>query len=448
MKTRNPNHQNTQPARLSMTLAVCLLAVIGLPLISATGQTDDLLPDRKISLELEGVPIASVLNMIASQNGLNLVLSSEVDGNVTMRLDNVDVRTALDAVLTANGYNYFLKDDIIVVKLATTDAAGELSSRIIRLKYLAPNTAQKALESRLSKKGKVIVLDRAAQGAMDVAGYQANRLMITDYPNILDDLERLVAEMDVPERSVQIEARIIETTIDASSNLGFTWPTAISSKLADADDGGSSDPGTSTETTSETSGAGVYDPNAGTWTWGKLSVGELNTVLHLLKQNGNSKLVSDPRITTLENHEAVFKFTTIIPIQTINRFTEGAATTDIVTFEDEEVGISLRVTPRINDNDRITLDVEPTVEDIIGYNGPPENQKPITASRSIQTRVTVQDGETVALGGLLKESDIETVQKVPLLGHIPLLGSLLFTNKSTETTTTDLIILITPRIIE
>jgi len=158
--------------------------------------------------------------------------------------------------------------------------------------------------------------------------------------------------------------------------------------------------------------------------------------------------VSDPRITTLENHEAEFKFETIIPIQTVNRFTEGAATSDIVTFEDEEVGISLKVTPRINENGLVTMDVAPKVEDIIGYAGPADNQKPITASRSIQTRITVADGETVALGGLIKENNIETIQRVPLLGHIPLIGRLLFSNKRVEKTSTDLIILITPHILK
>jgi type II secretory pathway component GspD/PulD (secretin) len=90
--------------------------------------------------------------------------------------------------------------------------------------------------------------------------------------------------------------------------------------------------------------------------------------------------------------------------------------------------------------------VYPQVEDIIGYAGPADNQKPITASRSLSTTVTVNDGETVALGGLLKETDIVQKQKFPVLGYIPVIGSLFFTNKSTEKTTTDLIILITPRI--
>ena len=216
--------------------------------------------------------------------------------------------------------------------------------------------------------------------------------------------------------------------------------------LSDADGAGSSAP-VSTDGTIDRS-AGVYEPATGKWTWGKLSVGEVSSILNMLEQDGNSRLVSDPRITTLENHEAEFRFQTVIPIQTISRFTEGAATSDIVTYQDEEIGISLKVVARINEDSRVTMDVEPTVEDILGYTGPTDNQKPITASRTIRTRVTVNDGETVALGGLLKEDEIENVQRVPLLGHIPLIGRLVFSSKSVEKKSTDLLILITPHILD
>jgi len=401
---------------------------------------------RKLSLDLEEVPIVSVLNMIASQNELNLVISGEVDGEVTLRLEDVDVATALDAVLTANGYNYFLKDDIIVVKPMATRTAGELESRLVVLKYLDPQTAQKALVPRLSDKGSVVVLDKTGQDQATDPDYRANRIVITDYPSILDDLVDVILVIDMPERSIAIEAKIIETTIDSKSNLGLSWPTSVGARLSGAEDGTSSSSTTSLDDVEPS--AGVYDPSDGSWKWGKLSVDQVSLILNALQQDGNSRLVSDPKVTTLENHTAEFKFETIIPIQTINRFTEGSATSDIVTFEDEEVGLSLTVTPRINEEGRITLDIHPTVEDIIGFNGPPDNQKPITSSRSIHTTVTVNDGETVALGGLIKESDIEDVNKVPLLGSIPLLGKLLFTSKSTEKQSTDLIILITPHILD
>ena len=172
----------------------------------------------------------------------------------------------------------------------------------------------------------------------------------------------------------------------------------------------------------------------------------MNAVLSLLESSGNSKLISDPHLTTLENHEAEIKIATVIPIPTVTRFTEGAATQDIQTFYDEEVGISLVVTPRISEDGQITLEVVPTVSDIIGYVGSQDSQKPVTSSRSVNTRITVQDGETAALGGLLKEDTIDKQQKVPFLGSIPLLGKIFFTSRSKEKSSTDLIILITPKI--
>jgi type IV pilus secretin PilQ/predicted competence protein len=398
--------------------------------------------DKKLSLTLDNVPIVAALNMIAKQNDLNLVIAGEVTGNVTVRLQDVDVATALDAVLTANGYNYFLKDNVIIVKPLSTDAAGEFESRVITLKYMSPVTAEKAVTAIMSAKGRVTILDRATQNETGQNSYHANRIVITDYPNLVNRLVAVIEQIDIPEQSIMIEAKIIETTIDSKLDLGLSWPTTVGARLSDNDNSAT------TNTTNQWNSAGVYDPQNGNWAWGKLSVKEVNFILNALEQNGNSRLVSDPRITTLENHEAVFKFETIIPIQTINRFTEGAATSDIVSYEDKEVGISLRVVPRINEGGTITLDVEPRVEDILRYVGPADNQKPVTASRTIQTRVTVNDGETVALGGLLKENESETIQRVPLLGHIPLIGRWLFSSKSTVKSSTDLLILITPHLLK
>ncbi|MFQ6008468.1 MAG: type II secretion system protein GspD, partial [Candidatus Zixiibacteriota bacterium] len=252
----------------------------------------------------------------------------------------------------------------------------------------------------------------------------------------------LIDEIDQPERLISIEVKIIETRVDVQSKLGFIWPSAIEASLGGADSVAASSSALSSAS------AGQYNPNIGNWTWGTLSVTQLRTVLDLLNQSGNSKLISDPHITTLENHEAEIRVETIVPIPTINRFTEGAAVQDILTFQDEEVGISLKVTPRIVGDGMITLDVLPVVEDIIDFAGPPDNQKPITTHRSIRTTITVSDGETAALGGLLKEDIIKQQQKVPLLGSIPLLGKLIFTNTSEEKTTTDLLILITPHIMQ
>jgi type IV pilus secretin PilQ/predicted competence protein len=408
--------------------------------VSPSGST--LETAQRLSLQLESVPITMVLQMIAEQNNLNLVVSGEVEGDVTLRLENVDVATALEAILSPHGYNYYLKDDVIVVKPTSIDVPEELESKTITLQYIDPITAKKALESRRSPKGQIVILDKTAEDGRTSEKFQPNRVLVTDLRPVVAELTALIDEIDQPERLISIEVKIIETKVDSKTKLGFLWPSTIETRLG----GGADSASASSSSSSSGSVAGQYDPNKGNWTWGTLSVAQLKTVLDLLNQSGNSKLISDPHITTLENHEAEIKVETIIPIPTVNRFTEGAAVEDILTFQDEEVGISLKVTPRVVGDGRITLDVLPVVEDIVGMAGPLDNQKPITSHRSIQTTITVTDGETAALGGLLKEDVIKQQQKVPLLGSIPLLGRLLFTNSSDEKTTTDLIILITPHI--
>jgi type IV pilus assembly protein PilQ len=423
-----------------------MIVCVSLAVLYSSLSAGPLDTNKRLSMAMESVPIAKVLGMIAAQNQLNLVMSDDIEGDITLQLEDVDLRTALDAILTANGYAYVVRDNVIIVTAVENASAETMASRVVTLSYLDPVTAKAALESRKSLKGQVIILDRVQDGAANSgnpSGFHPNRLLITDYPAVVIDLAALLVEMDAPERVVQIEARIVETKLDSQTRLGFAWPSAVSTKIAGAVDGVSSGTGTSVINTS----TGSIDLETGRWIWGTLSVDQLSAVLNLLEQNGNSKLLSDPKLVTVENHEAEIKIATVIPVQTINRFTEAAATQDIVTFQDFEVGISLKVTPRINGDGNITLDVEPTVEDIIGYSGPVGNQKPITTTRSVRTRVTVKDGETAAIGGLLKEDVIQRTQRFPLLGHIPLLGKALFTNTSSEKSTTDLIILITPHVL-
>ncbi len=401
--------------------------------------------DSKLSLQLDEVEIGVALQMIAEQNNLNIVVGGTVEGEVSLRLVDVDLESALQAILAPGGYNYYIRNDVIVVKPMAAYAVGELVSHSIVLKYLDPAAIKGVIESRLSDRGTVVTIGGSDEGQQENS-LSPNQIVITDLAAVIDEIALLVEQLDQPQRQISIEVKIIESKVDSKSKLGFAWPTSVTTSL-----------GTGTQTISEEGEsesyqaelenvAGSLNPQTGRWIWGTLTVDQLTAVLDLLNQAGNSKLISDPHITTLENREAYIKVQTVIPIATISRFSEGAATQDIQTFYDEEVGISLYVTPRINEDNQITLDVRAQIEDIIGFAGPSDNQKPITSSRSLRTTVIVNDSETVALGGLLKETEIELTQKFPVLGHIPIIGSLFFTNKSTEKTMTDLIILITPRI--
>jgi len=396
---------------------------------------------EKISLQFEDIELSTVLNMLAEQYGLNIVQSGQIEGKVSLHLDDVILRDAFEAILASNGYNYYLSGDIVVVKPLEMTPFGETVAKTVTLDYISPSAAVNAVSDLLSPKGKIQIVEGKG-GASAGSEPLPTQIVIIDLPENVDLIVQFIKEIDKHQPQVAIQVRLIETNVDNDNRLGFEWPTRITGRYH----------GLESTTSSSSASNDVAedilqkDFNVGAWTWGKMSVEELKMALDFLDQRGRSKLISDPRITTLNDHEAEIKVTTVIPIQTINRFSEGGAVQDIVSFQDEEVGITLLVTPHITEDGQIILNVNPTVAEIIGYSGPVDNQKPITSERAIRTKITVNDNETAVLGGLLKENKIEKEQRLFFLGSIPILGNL-FKHKSTQTTTTDLMIMITPTII-
>lgn len=399
--------------------------------------------DKKLSIQMESVSLVSVLNLIADQFNLNLVISNDIQGDVSVNLNEVDIFTALNAILLPNGYNYYFDDNIIIVKSMDKEAAGEFRSEVLTLNYVNPITVKKALSAIKSAKGNIIILDKTNEGTESNEVFHPNKILINDYPKNIEAMLKVIHDMDIEEKLISIEVKIIETTLGTQDKLGMNWPTQINTQI------GTGNTSTVTEASvTNDVGLGTYDLEVGQWTWGKLTINQMTAFMDLLKQKDNSKLVSYPSVSTLENHEAEIKIQTVIPIPTINRFSESASTTDFVTFYDEEVGIRLNVVPRINNNGQMTMDVNIVVEDIIGYTGSTDSQKPITAERSIKTKISIGNGETATLGGLLKETDIRVEKKFPGLSLIPVIGKLLFTSHSVEKKTTDLLIMITPKIIQ
>jgi general secretion pathway protein D len=197
---------------------------------------------------------------------------------------------------------------------------------------------------------------------------------------------------------------------------------------------------------SGTTGALSKSLNGGGWVWGTFTAANVQTALDLMLESGHSKLLSDPNLTTESNKPAEIEVSTTIPIQTLNRFTEGAVVQDIVSFQELDVGIKLKVLARVTDSIFISMEVNPIIEEITGFTGPSDNLRPITSNREVKTTVRVRDGETLVIGGLLKDSEFKIIRKVPLLGHIPLLG-VLFQHQTKQVERTDLTVFITPTIL-
>ncbi|MEE9442910.1 MAG: secretin and TonB N-terminal domain-containing protein [candidate division Zixibacteria bacterium] len=408
-----------------------------------SGWPNNFNPNARVSLNFDETPINTVLKMLAVQNDLNLVVSSDIKENISIHINNVGLNTALDAILLPNGLNYYFSEDVIIVKKADKQVAGEHIAKTYKLKFISAEAAAAAIEPLKSGQGKIIPIAPPPKEDAPEAKIEAYELVVFDTPENHQIIGVLLDQIDIRRRQITIEAKIIETNLTDDEKLGINWPKSISASI-----NGVAAPGQQSSSLSDnTTEAAMMPLETGNWQLGHLSVHQMDIVIDFLRQRNNSKLLSNPRVTTLDNEPAKINIETVIPIQTINRFSEGAVIQDIVTFQDEKIGISLEVTPRINNDSTITMRVHPIVEEIIGYTGPAENQKPITSRRSITTTVTVKNNETIALGGLLKESQIENQSKIFLLSEIPFLGSL-FTHNTKEIKTTDLLILLTPRIID
>jgi len=456
-----------KPKRLVRICAVSFLlfGLMNLPQVRAQNPILD--NNKLMTMDFVNADLNQVLRLIAKQNNLNIITSDKVKGIVTVSFDQVTLKGALDAILAAHGYDYVISDNIIIVKSRQESMIGDLETRVYKLKYINASDATTALENVVTERGKIQTFNRNFPDASGetmgtTAGAGASNtpssvLVITDDPNNFSGIESVIRQLDKPEPQVMIAVKFIETRLDHNDALGINW--TVKARLSG---GPQPNIGSGTGTTGGTgltgSTGGISSRTTGFPMFGKyknldlaiLSLQEFQAVLEMLFTQGNSRLLSDPRIATIDNQPAEINVSTTIPIlvpQDNAGGGVGGLGTALLrnTFEEKEISIKLNVLPRVNTDRFITMVVEPLVEAITGYTGP-DQDRPIVASRSAKTQVMVKDGETIAIGGLIKDDKFETFKKVPILGDIPLIGAL-FRHKSVQTEKTDLLIFITPHIV-
>jgi len=405
---------------------------------------------RTVSLHFADTDIPVVLTALAGQVGFDLVVAPQVEGQIDVNLTDVDWRIVLDALAVANGLSYQWRDEVLVVLPADASVGGLLEHRVVNLRWADPTAIKAVLTNVLSPKAKIEVLagPPVAPGTTGAGttALPAPVLVISETPQAMPAVLSLIDSLDVPRPQFEIEAKFVETNVDDLQEIGLNWPTQITATVADRSAVESTESG-STTTTVVPPAIQYPIPNGKIWRFGTLNVDQLTGVVDMLTRTGKARLLSDPRVTVLENERAVMRVTTRIPVQTLSRFTEGTIMQDIVEFQDIDVGISLSVTPRLNDTGSVTLDVEPVVEEITQYVGPENNQRPVTAKRAVRTAVRVHNNETIVIGGLVRETEYNTTTGVYLLRDIPVLGAL-FRHQKIEKKKTDLLIFITPRILE
>ena len=411
-------------------------------IIPLTKEGEEYNLNEKMSINMKDSDIKNILMLIGELTGLNIVISPAVKDTITANLENVSVKAALDAILKPNGYNYFVQENIIIVKGAETTMVGELETVVVKLKYINANDIQAPLSAVMSSRGSLQTFTRLVTSSSSSGA--SNIVVISDVQENISHIMNMIEQLDQPIPNVNIAVKFIESTVDTTRGSGIDWSSQQPLYLG----------GSGTDTSSS-----LIPINFSNMTIATLNPLQFGMAWRIMQARGQSKVLSSPHITTLDNHQATTSIQTTVYIEgSVNtqnsnqQYQQGNNPTsnpllnlNTNTVTEKSIGIELSVTPRINDGSNITLLVDASVEALLSA-AEIKTDKPRSTQRTVQTQVTVNDGDTVVIGGLITENAIENKKFVPILSAIPLFGKM-FQSTSIEKEQRELFIFITPNII-
>jgi type IV pilus assembly protein PilQ len=423
---------------------------------------------EKLSLNFQSIEVRSVLQLIADFTDLNLVASDTVQGDITLRLQNVPWDQALDLVLKTKGLDKRKIGNVLLVAPADEIAARERQEleAMKQVEELAP-LRQDYIQLNYAKASDIAKLfeDEKQSGALEkdargriIFDDRTNALIVNLTQARIDEIRRVVTQLDIPVRQVMIEARIVEASVDYSKELGVRWGGAFTSGdfVGYGKDG---NVGTKEKigsncgplggvncTLPTTAVGGGHTPFVGLGALNAtsgLGLGYItdNLVLDLqlsaMEKTGNGEVVSQPKVVTSDKETAKILKGTEIPYQEAS--SSGATSTSF-----KEAALSLEVTPQITPDNRVIMEVKVTKDEpdfANSLNGVPPIKK-----NEVDAKVLVSDGETIVIGGVFSNTQAKSVEIVPFLGELPYLGRL-FRRDIVTDRKNELLIFLTPRIL-
>lgn len=419
---------------------------------------------EKLSLNFQDIDVRSVLQLIADFTNLNLVASDTVQGNITLRLQNVPWDQALDLVLKTKGLDKRKIGNVLLVAPADEIAARERQELEAQqqIAELAP-LRRELVQVNYAKAADIAKLFQSVTSGEEV-GEQRGSITVDERTNNiiayqtqdrLDELRRIVAQLDIPVRQVMIEARIVEANVDYDKSLGVRWGGSFVNDqwslygkdgAQSIDDGQVFLPGTDKvgNFTLEDGVAPVpfVDMGVANSTSG-LGIGFvsdhliLDLQLSAMEKTGNGEVISQPKVLTSDKETAKILTGEEIPYQEAS--SSGATSTSF-----KEAALSLEVTPQITPDNRIIMEVKVTKDQADfskALNGvPPINKNEVNA------KVLIGDGETIVIGGVFSNTQAKSVDKVPFLGDLPFIGRL-FRRDVVADSKSELLVFLTPRIL-
>ena len=442
---------------------------------------------EKLSLNFQNVEVRSVLQVIADFTGLNIIASDTVTGNLTLRLKDVPWDQALDLVMQTKGLDkrqngnviwVAPKDELMAKEKLEYEARSAvadlepLTTEYIQLNYMRADEAQTMLYGfasgafLASAANNAVNCSAQAQGLSGAEAAQAsqqgkgeendqkvltkrgratydlktNTLIVTDTARKIQEVRELLARLDVPARQVMIEARVVVATDGWSRDLGarLSFAAVKTTKLVDPIQIGGTTVGAPATGSGQALPASPFAADLAVSLLNLTNGNLLSLELRALEADNKGKVISNPRVMTSNQKPAVILNGTQIPYITPGTANNPAT----VTFKD--AFLCLLVDPQILNNDAVILTVE-VQKDAIRFI--PGIDDPAIDTKRIKTQVRVNNGETLVLGGIFDGSEDTTVAKVPMLGDMPVLGNL-FKTTTKENSKTELLIFLTPRIID
>jgi type IV pilus assembly protein PilQ len=439
-----------------------LQVVISKPQVSAkTTNTSDAQESKPISINFQDIPVRHVLQLIADYNDFNLVVADSVKGNLTLRLDGVPWQQVLDIILQVKNLDKRVEGNVVLVapkseldaqeqkvleQAQMASELGSLSSEIISVSYAKASDIAELLVGE----GEITML--SSRGSITV-DERTNSLLLRDLPENIDVIKEIIETLDIPIKQVQIEARIVTVNEGNLDELGVRW--GITNTNGSTTVGGSIE--------SNLAAGGLYDGGSG----GGLPVDDflnvnlglanpaassiafqvaklgsnllLDLELSALQAESKAEIISSPRLITTNKKPAYIEQGTEIPY--LEASSSGATS---VSFK--KAVLSLMVTPQITPDNRLVLDLTVTQDRPGQVVKTGTGEAVAIDTQRIGTQVLVDNGETVVLGGIYQHSLSNSVEKVPLLGDLPLLGAL-FRRSSENIGKKELLIFVTPKVV-
>src|ERR1700730_17582614 len=401
--------------------------------------------------EFQGDDVGQVLRLLARQAKVNMVVSEAVTGTVTMRLEDVTALQAIAIIVKAKGLFMDKLDNVYYIKTATERTAEPTETDNYQSSYARAKDISPLLASQLASKDPPQIDERT------------NTIFFRETRSNIDNIRKMLVQIDKPTKQVMIEARLVEVSADPVQAYGINWAGTVGSAsapktvaygnpIASASPAPGSNP--------PTSGVALGNPTNHNFfgnlshlvptQFAILSVPQFSATIQALNEDADAEFLANPRIVTADNQQAKIEIIRNQPIPQLN-FNEQTATAVFGGFQDKLFGNKLIVRPSINKDNYITLSVKPEISNKVSdfhfvFQGA-DVTSPIIDTRTLDSNVLIKSGDTLAIGGLLSDQVSKARTKVPLLGDIPLLGYA-FQSHDNERHKRNLLVFVTPTILD